>query len=149
MNEENTQEGLSLKDIFNMLKAHWIGILVCIILGAIGGGIIAISTPTMYEASIKIAIRDFGTEYSSLFKLLDMDFDMVVISHRFLREITNNTKASGVVRSIIDMIRNLDAEEICEGVSTQEQLEILKRMGCRRMQGQIIGDPAPYKEYIR
>lgn len=58
MNEENTQEGLSLKDIFNMFKAHWIGILVSIILGAIGGGIIGLASPTMYEASFKIAIRD-------------------------------------------------------------------------------------------
>ena len=54
MNEENTQEGLSLKDIFNMFKAHWI----CIVLGVIGGAAIGLTTPTMYEASVKIAIRD-------------------------------------------------------------------------------------------
>ena len=101
---------------------------------------------TIKELGIRIAIRDFGTEYASLFKLVDTDFDMVIISHRFLKEITNNTKVSGVVRSIIDMIRNFDAEEICEGVNTLEQMETLKRMGCRRMHGSLIGKPLNYKE---
>ena len=101
------------------------------------------------ELGIRIAIRDFGTEYSALHKLVDMDFDMVIISHKFLREISYNTKTSGVVRSIVDMIRNFDAEEICEGVSTPDQMKTLKRMGCRRMQGPLIGEPLNYKEYIR
>lgn len=62
MNEENMQEGLSLKDIFNMFKAHWIGILVFIICGGLVGGVIGLTTPPSYRASIKIAIRDTSNE---------------------------------------------------------------------------------------
>lgn len=102
----------------------------------------------LQKMGIRIAIRDFGTEYSSLFKLSEVNFDMVIISRKFLREITNNTKASGIVRGIIDMVKNMEVEEICEGVNREEQYEVLKKMGCRRMYGSFIGEPKQIKEYF-
>lgn len=70
MNEENMQEGLSLKDIFNMFKAHWIGILVFIICGGLVGGVIGLTTPPSYQASIKIAIKYDGSTDSENNKTL-------------------------------------------------------------------------------
>ena len=79
-------------------------------------------------------------EYSSLSKLGEIDFDIITISHRFTKQVQKNTKMAGVIRSIIDMAKTFDAEEICEGVNYKERKEILKKIGCRKMQGSIIGE---------
>ncbi len=92
------------------------------------------------KLGIRISIRDFGMEYSSLSKLGEIDFDIITISHRFTKQVQKNTKMAGVIRSIIDMAKTFDAEEICEGVDYKERREILKKIGCRKMQGSIIGE---------
>lgn len=95
---------------------------------------------------IRIAISDFGLEYSALTRLSEIDFDIVIINHKFVKEIENNTKVSGIVRGIMDLIRNMGAEEICEGVTRQEQVDILSKLGCRKIQGPIISEPKSLRE---
>lgn len=59
MNEEYTQEeGMSLKDIFNMLKAHWIAIVLVTIIGALAGLGLKVVTPPQYQASLKVYIQE-------------------------------------------------------------------------------------------
>lgn len=55
MNEENTRDGLSLKNIFSIFKAHWIAILFLMIVGALGGGFAFLAK---YQSSIKVGIID-------------------------------------------------------------------------------------------
>lgn len=95
---------------------------------------------------IRIAICDFGLEYSALSKLSEIDFDIVVINHKFVKEIEKNTKVAGIVRGIVDLIRSMGAEEICEGVTLQEQVEVLNKLGCKKLQGSIISEPKSLKE---
>ena len=100
------------------------------------------------KKKIKIAISEFGEEYSSLNKLSEIDFDMLLIGSTYTKNITKNTKASGVVRGLIDLAKNLDVEDICENVNSKEQYEILKKIGCTKVEGKAIGEAVPYKEII-
>ena len=66
MNTENVQEeGLSLGDIFHILKLHWIVILIVTALGAIGGFAMAKSTPTKYEAQINVYIYNDDSSHGT------------------------------------------------------------------------------------
>lgn len=100
------------------------------------------------KSNIRIAISEFGEEYSSLSRIGDFDFDILIIGASFVRKITTNTKVTGVVRSLLDLARNLGVQEICEHVSTDEQLQILKKLGCNTFEGRIIGELQTYKEVL-
>jgi len=66
MNNENVQEeGLSLGDIFRILKLHWIVILIVTALGAIGGFGLAKSTPVKYQASINVYIYNDDSSHGT------------------------------------------------------------------------------------
>ena len=100
------------------------------------------------QHGFRIAICEFGEEYSSLSKLGDLDFDFLMIGHKFIKNITTSSRTSGVVRSLADLVKNIGAEEICENVRSMEQLEVLKKIGCRRVEGPIVGELQSYKEII-
>jgi len=109
------------------------------VLGAVKG---------LREMGIKIAICDFGIGYSSITTLSNIDFDIIKIDKRFIRNITTNTKVGGMVRGILELVKRLDAEAICEGVETEEQRETLKKYGCKRIQGDLVGVPIEEEKLI-
>ena len=100
------------------------------------------------DMGIKIAIAEFGFAYSSLHKLSDIEFDILKISREYILDIDSNSRSAGVVRSIIDMVKTLGAEEVCEGVDSEEQKHALQKIGCRKIQGSIIGDPKNSKDLL-
>lgn len=96
--------------------------------------------------NIKIAITEFGEEYSSLSRIGDIDFDVLMIGSNFIRNVDTNTKKAGIVRSLIDLAKNLGVQEICEHVTTKEQLQTLKKLGCFTFEGPAIGALQTYKD---
>ena len=96
----------------------------------------------------KIAISDFGFEYSSLHKLSDIEFDILKISKEYILNVDSSSRSAGVVRSIIDMVKTLGAEEVCEGVDTEDQKQTLQKIGCRKIQGAIVGEPKNSKDLL-
>lgn len=101
------------------------------------------------KSRVRIAITEFGEEYSSLSRLGDIDFDILMIGSAFTRKIVTNTKIAGVVRGLIDLAKNLGVEVICEHISQEEQLQILKKLGCNAFEGPIFGELSSYKEFIK
>jgi EAL domain-containing protein (putative c-di-GMP-specific phosphodiesterase class I) len=91
------------------------------------------------ELGIKIAICEFGLGYSSLDTISKFDFDIVKIDAKFVRNITTNTKIGGMIRGLLDFVKRLDAEAICDGVVDVQQKELLKKYGCKRIQGDLAG----------
>lgn len=97
---------------------------------------------------IRIAITDFGVSYSALSKITDFEFDYLIIGHNFIKNVTINSKYGGIVRSIVDLVKYIGVKEICEKVQSVEQLEVLKKIGCRLIEGPVVGELLTLKEAL-
>ncbi|MFI3174006.1 MAG: bifunctional diguanylate cyclase/phosphodiesterase [Bacillota bacterium] len=108
---------------------------------------------TIKKESLKVSIDDFGTAYSSLQTLTDIDIDILKIDKGFLDNIKPSkvedeiTKDEILIKNIINLAKELDFNVICEGVETDEQIELLKKVGCELGQGYVFAKPMPIEEY--
>lgn len=100
------------------------------------------------ELGFKIAMAEFGFAYSSLHKLSDIEFDILKINREYILDVDSNSRSAGIVRSIIDMVRTLGAEEVCEGVDREDQKQALIKIGCRKVQGSVVGEPKTSKDLL-
>ncbi len=99
---------------------------------------------------IKVSIDDFGSAYSSLQVLKDIHIDILKIDKGFLDNIGTDTefrKDELVLKNIIRLAKDLHCKVICEGVETEEQIEVLKGIGCELGQGYVFARPMPIQEY--
>ena len=95
-----------------------------------------------------IAIDDFGTGYSSLSYLREFPIDTLKIDQSFISSIHNNQDADTAIANIvIDLGHKLGMKVIAEGVETQEQIELLKKYACDKIQGYIISEPVNEIEF--
>ena len=100
------------------------------------------------EAGFHIHLDDFCTGYSSMLYLKDLPVDTLKIDKEFTKYIVNNKFNENIVRTICSLGNSLDLDLICEGVETQEQSDMVKKMGCRVIQGWLIGKAMPYDQAI-
>jgi len=90
---------------------------------------------------IRIAVDDFGTGYSSLGYLSRLPLDRLKIDRSFIQNVTSLPHDAVLTRTIISMADAMGMEVIAEGVETEAQLGYLRRNGCTRIQGFLIGRP--------
>jgi len=95
---------------------------------------------------IRIAIDDFGTQYSSLSYLRYLPVSTLKIDQSFVREIERIDDSSPIVRAIVAIATGLSLNVVAEGVETEVQAEFLRSLGCREMQGYLYGRPLPVEE---
>lgn len=109
------------------------------------------NTITTMNALRKIGIRfeldDFGTGYSSLQYLKKLPLYQLKIDQTFVRDIAVDANDLTLVRTIVNMARNLNLEVIAEGVETEEQRELLLSSQCKRYQGYLFGRPEPIEQF--
>jgi diguanylate cyclase (GGDEF)-like protein/PAS domain S-box-containing protein len=101
---------------------------------------------------VRLSIDDFGTGYSSLAYLKRLPVDEIKIDRSFVMNMTHDEDDAVIVRSTIDLGRNLGLEVVAEGVETVEAWERLKALGCTIAQGYYLSPPvAPEKlsEWLR
>jgi len=94
---------------------------------------------------IGINIDDFGTGYSSLSYLKKLPVSKLKIDKSFISDIPDNKDDEIIVKTIIDLAKNLNLEVIAEGIETQAQKEFVFNNGCDYMQGFLYAKPL-YKE---
>jgi diguanylate cyclase len=92
---------------------------------------------------LRIAIDDFGTGYSSLAFLQTLPVNALKIDRSFVRDMTTNTSDAVIVRSVIELGRNLGLEVIAEGVEDQSTCRELADVGCPVGQGYYWSRPIP------
>lgn len=90
---------------------------------------------------VRIAMDDFGTGYSSLSYLQKFPFDKIKIDASFIKGLSEKAESTAVVRAIITLAESFRIVTTAEGVETDEQLEILKSLGCTEMQGFLFSEP--------
>jgi diguanylate cyclase (GGDEF)-like protein len=93
------------------------------------------------DENIKLALDDFGTGYSSLNHLKDLPVDILKIDKTFINHIHTNERDREMLKSVIQMTKNLNMICIAEGVEEVAQLEILKELKCDIIQGYLYSRP--------
>ena len=102
----------------------------------------------MHSEGFKISIDDYGTGYSSLKLLEKTNFDIVKMDKTFADDI-GTQNGDIVFTHTIEMLKSLGKSTICEGIETQEQIEFLKNIGIKYVQGYYYDRPLPEQEYIK
>ena len=101
------------------------------------------------EHDMQIAIDDFGTGYSSLSYLHQYPVTTLKIDQSFVRNMTSDKGALGLVKSILSLSENMGLSIIAEGVETQTQVDLLKTLKCQVVQGYFFARPMPEREAAR
>jgi diguanylate cyclase (GGDEF)-like protein/PAS domain S-box-containing protein len=90
---------------------------------------------------VGFAMDDFGTGYSSLSYLRKFPFDKIKIDQSFVRGLSDNPGSMAIVRAVTNLCRDLGMKTTAEGVETEEQVAILRSLGCDTAQGYYFGRP--------
>jgi len=98
---------------------------------------------------VKLSIDDFGTGYSSLSYLKSFAVDKLKIDQSFVRDMTNDANNAVIIRTIVQMAKNLNLKTLAEGVETEEQLALLKFYHCDEAQGYHFARPMTPQEFSR
>jgi diguanylate cyclase (GGDEF)-like protein len=100
------------------------------------------------KIGVRIALDDFGTGYSSLSYLQRFPFDKIKIDRCFVNDITEPGGSSGIVQAVVNIAAERHMTTTAEGVETQQQMELLRALGCTEMQGYLFS-PAKRAADIR
>jgi diguanylate cyclase (GGDEF)-like protein len=92
---------------------------------------------------VLVAIDDFGTGYSSMTYLQRFPIDKLKIDRSFIRDLDSNPDDASIVRAIISLAHGLRLKVVAEGVESEAQLDILRRMGCDQYQGFLRSPAVP------
>ena len=95
---------------------------------------------------VRLAVDDFGTGNASLRHLARFPIDVLKIDRSFVAEIVDDQRQAAIVRSIVDLGRDLGMEVVAEGIETAEQERELVALGCRLGQGFHLARPAALAE---
>lgn len=102
----------------------------------------------LHQIGFKIMMDDFGSGYSSLNVLKDMEVDYLKVDMKFLQQDQEfNGKGEKVLTSVVRMAKWLHLPAIVEGVETLEQVDFLKCIGCEYAQGYYYAKPMPVEDY--
>ena len=88
-----------------------------------------------------ISLDDFGSGYSSLNMLKDINVDVIKIDKEFLNHPVLTDNDIEIIRSIVDIAKVLKMKTVIEGVETKEQVDILREIGCNLAQGYYFAKP--------
>ena len=92
---------------------------------------------------VNIALDDFGTGFSSLSYVHQLPLDKIKIDRSFIKDIETQATCRDIVKTVIDLCRNLKLACVIEGMETREQAEILRELGGALMQGYYFGRDMP------
>ncbi len=102
----------------------------------------------LHQSGFQVSMDDFGSGYSSLNMLRNLNVDILKIDMKFLQmDQENYERGYGILESIVNMARQMNMPIVVEGVETDTQIKYLREMGCRYAQGYFFYKPMPVDDY--
>ena len=92
------------------------------------------------------SLDDFGAGFSSLGLLKEFNIDSIKIDRSFFMG-EKSEKAENILSCITELAERLGIDTVAEGIETEEQIEFLKRINCRMVQGYYYSKPMPIDEF--
>ena len=99
------------------------------------------------KLGFRIEMDDFGTGYSSLNMISTLPIDALKLDMQFIRSAFRGSKDTRMMEVILEIADYLSVPVIAEGVETEEQLYVLRAMGCDFVQGYYFSRPLPPEQY--
>lgn len=97
----------------------------------------------------KISLDDFGSEYSSIAILGDIQFDEIKLDKSLMNKV-DESSGKEIVKHLISLCNSLkNTDTIVEGIETPQQVEILKKYNCLLGQGYLFSKPVSVKDFTR
>ena len=91
---------------------------------------------------VRLALDDFGTGYSSLGYLKKAPFDKIKIDQSFVRgAVISGSRNSAIIKAIVSLAEALGMDTTAEGAETQDELALIRQLGCSHIQGYVYGRP--------
>lgn len=110
------------------------------------GQVILENLQAIKAMGIAIALDDFGTGYSSLSHLQRFVFDKIKIDRSFVQGQADDPSVRVILKAILGMCHDLGLATVGEGIETEEQLAVLRDLGCTDVQGYLLGRPMAHDE---
>ncbi|WP_232474303.1 putative bifunctional diguanylate cyclase/phosphodiesterase [Sphingomonas sp. MA1305] len=106
------------------------------------------SSDSMFKAlkglGIRLSLDDFGTGYSSLGYLRNAPFDKIKIDQSFVRgAVQPGNRNAAIIKAIVTLAETLGMETTAEGVEVQDEIALVRALGCSHIQGFVYGRPVP------
>ena len=106
-------------------------------------------TQELRKRGFTILMDDFGSGYSSLNALKDIDVNVLKLDIRFLSLNSHGEKGINILRHTVEMAKSIGLSVIAEGVETEEQCATLLDIGCDHAQGFLFSKPLPLGDFER
>ncbi|HEX2199267.1 MAG TPA: EAL domain-containing protein [Burkholderiales bacterium] len=101
---------------------------------------------TLRRAGVEISVDDFGTGYCSLSYLARLPVDVLKIDRSFVVRMRDAGYPRNIVAMIVSLAHTLGLKVIAEGVEDDEQVRLLRDLGCDQIQGYLVSRPIPAEE---
>jgi EAL domain-containing protein (putative c-di-GMP-specific phosphodiesterase class I) len=95
----------------------------------------------LHEIGCSIALDDFGTGYTSMSYLTRLPINSIKVDQSFIRGIDSNPGLKNIVKAIVNMSESLGMENVFEGVETKEELDVVKKLNGKIIQGYFYSKP--------
>ncbi len=103
---------------------------------------------TLQEQGFSISIDDFGSGYSIMNMMAEIPADVIKLDCAFVQSCANSDRGREFLGQLIQMTNKMGFISLCEGIETEEQLDMLTKMGCELGQGYYFSKPVPMDEFF-
>lgn len=97
---------------------------------------------------IGLSIDDFGTGYSTIDQLRRLPFTELKVDQSFVASAAKNPASQIILQSSIELARRLNLRTVAEGVENEQDLDMIRNLGCDVVQGFLVAKPMPLPQFI-
>ncbi len=102
---------------------------------------------SLHAYGFAMSMDDFGSGYSSLGLLKNIPVDAIKIDRQFFINNNDTQRANAVIAKVIDLAKTLHMVTVAEGIETDEQVELLRILGCDSIQSYYFARPIPADDF--